>query len=68
VFHVWDRRRSAFARFDPASGGFAISATLDGWARFLGCATDDAAIVETDAALWRLPFGTDQREEIWRAK
>ncbi len=69
VFALWDgNRRGAFARYDAESGTFAMTAMLEGYPTLLGCPTDDVAIVENDAALWRLRFGSDVREEIWRAR
>jgi hypothetical protein len=58
--------RSACVRQDGED--FVATAALDGYAMFLGCPTDDEVIVHDGRSLWRLRFGSDQREEIWRAK
>lgn len=70
VFLVSDRGRGALARFDPATATFAMAAwvKLEGYRFLLGCPTDDEAIVHDGSAIWRLHFGSDEREEIWRVR
>lgn len=57
---------SALLRQD--ADGFAATAPLECCATFLGCPTDDDVIVHDDRAIYRLHFGSDTREEIWRVR
>lgn len=68
VFRLWDGSRSAFGRFDPATDTLTTTGALEGYCSLLGCPTDGDAIVRDRQFLWRLRFGSDEREEIWRAR
>jgi hypothetical protein len=58
--------RSACVRQD--GDAFVATAALDGCVAFLGCPTDDEVIVHDDRAIYRLRFGSDVKEEIWRVR
>ncbi|HEX5137932.1 MAG TPA: hypothetical protein VFY93_13225 [Planctomycetota bacterium] len=64
------RTRCALARFDPATDTFATTAWIEcDWCPFLlACPTDDTAIVHDGRVLYRLHFGSDAKEEIWRVR
>jgi hypothetical protein len=59
--------RCRFARLDR-DGGFALTAWCDQPRLVLGCPTDDEVVVHDGCAIWRLRFGSDAREEIWRVR
>jgi hypothetical protein len=58
--------RSLWVRED--GDAFVATAALDSCVTFLGCPTDDSVIVHDGRAIYRLRFGSDAREEIWRAR
>lgn len=67
----YGKERGAWlARFDPAAGILAMTAPLrgDGYGALLGCVSDDEVIVHDSEALYRLRFGSEEREEIWRVR
>jgi hypothetical protein len=68
LFWYRERRDPRLARFDPATGTLAVTAPLDGYGSFVGCPTDDTAIAHDREAIYRLRFGSDEKEEIWRAR
>jgi hypothetical protein len=61
-----ERYACAFVRQD----GDALQATapMNGLVTLVGCPTDDEVIVHDDRAIYRLRFGSDAREEIWRVR
>jgi len=70
VFLRSQRGWSALARFDPATDTFATTAWVacERYTFLLACPTDDTAIVHDGRALYRLHFGSDAKEEIWRLR
>jgi hypothetical protein len=58
--------RACFVRQDGDS--FTATAPLESWSDILGCPTDDEIIVHDGRAIYRLRFGSDECEEIWRVR
>jgi len=58
--------RSACVRED--GGAFVATAPLDGCAGFLGCPAENEVLVRDDRAIYRLRFGSDEAQEIWRVR
>lgn len=61
-----ERYACAFVRQD--GDRFLPTASMRGLVTLLGCSTEDEVIVRDDRAIYRLRFGSDAREEIWRVR
>jgi len=57
---------SAYARLD--GDALVATAAVEASISLLGCPTDDTVLVHDGRAIYRLRFGSDVKEEIWRVR
>jgi hypothetical protein len=63
----WSDKR--LARFDPATDALAVTARSGpDDMRVIGCPSEDTVLVHDDRAIYRLHFGSDAKEEVWRIR
>ncbi len=73
VFRLYEDTRMTYAYFDDATHGFvaatATQAVPQGYASLLACVGEDQAILLVeDRELWRVRFGTDEHEVLYRVR
>jgi hypothetical protein len=61
-----DRYACVFVRQE--GDRFVATAATKGLPTLLGCPTDDTVLVHDHRAIYRLRFGSDEKEEIWRVR